>query len=67
MEFVFYQGDYSSIGKWIHTGAVDFRFITPPAVSGLQTEIIAEGEMKVVLPENHPLTSARKIKLQDLH
>lgn len=66
VEFVFYQGDYSSIGKWIHTGAVDFGFITPPAVSGLQTEIIAEGEMKVVFPENHPLTSAKKIQLQNL-
>lgn len=66
VEFVFYQGDYSSIGKWIHTGAVDFGFITPPAVSDLQTEMIADGEMKVVLPENHPLVSAEKIELQDL-
>lgn len=66
VEFIFYQGDYSSIGKWIHTGAVDFGFITPPAVTGLQTEIISEGEMKVVLPQKHPLLSKKEIELKDL-
>lgn len=66
VEFIFYQGDYSSIEKWIHTGTVDFGFITPPAVTGLQTEIISEGEMKVVLPEKHSLLLKGKIELKDL-
>lgn len=66
VEFVFYQGDYSSIGNWIQTGTVDFGFITPPAVTGLQTQNIAEGEMQVILPENHPLAEKKYIELKDL-
>lgn len=66
VEFIFYQGDYSSIGKWIQTGTVDFGFITPPAVTGLQTQIITKGEMKVILPENHPLNQKEHIELKDL-
>lgn len=66
VDFVFYQGDYSSIGRWIHAGTVDFGFITPPAVQGIQTEIISEGEMKAVLPDNHPLSLKEDLNLQDL-
>lgn len=66
VEFIFYQGDYSSIGKWIQTGTVDFGFITPPAVTGLQTQIITKGEMQVILPENHPLNQKEHIELKDL-
>ena len=35
VEFVIHQGDYTSIQEWIKTGAVDFGFVNPKAVSGL--------------------------------
>lgn len=63
VRFVFHQGDYTSIQEWIKIGAVDFGFVTPPAVSGMETKIIKDGEMLVVLPENHPLARLEAIPL----
>lgn len=64
VDFVIHQGDYTSIYEWIKTGAVDFGFVNPKAVSGLQTLVLKEGTMLVVLPENHPLTVNDTIPLQ---
>ncbi len=66
VEFTFYQGDYSSIEEWIHTGAVDFGFVTPPAVNGLQTEVLAQGEMLAVLPLDSPLLEKPRIPITDV-
>ena len=55
VQFVFHNGDYTSIQEWIKTGVVDFGFITPPAVTGLSTISIKKGEMLAVLPPEHPL------------
>lgn len=66
VQFLFHQGDYSSIQEWIKTGAVDFGFITPPAVSGLETITIKDGEMLAVLPQNHPLAAHRSIRLEEI-
>lgn len=66
VQFIFHQGDYSSIQEWIKTGAVDFGFITPPAVTGLETINIKEGEMLAVLPAGHPLSSHSQVKLHEL-
>ncbi|MCD8355501.1 MAG: LysR family transcriptional regulator [Clostridia bacterium] len=66
VEFVIHQGDYTSIQEWIKTGAIDFGFISPSAVSGLETIVLKEGAMLAVLPEDHPFTSKPVIPLQDL-
>lgn len=66
VQFIFHQGDYSSIQEWIKTGTVDFGFITPPAVIGLQTIDIREGNMLAVLPANHKLASKNVVKLDEL-
>lgn len=66
VQFLFHQGDYSSIQEWIKSGAVDFGFITPPAVTELQTTRIKDGEMLVVLPKNHPLASHRAVRLAEI-
>lgn len=66
VQFLFHQGDYSSIQEWIKIGAVDFGFITPPAVTGLETIGIKEGEMLAVLPKNHPLASHSAVRLEEL-
>lgn len=66
VQFLFHQGDYTSIQEWIKTGAVDFGFITPPAVTGLETSIIKNGEMLAVLPLSHPFAAAPSIPLKEL-
>lgn len=66
VQFLFHQGDYSSIPEWIRSGAVDFGFIAPDAVKDLQTITIKEGEMLAVLPEGHRLAGEEKIRLEEL-
>lgn len=66
VEFLFHQGDYTLIPEWIRTGAIDFGFITPYASTDLQTKIIKDGEMLVVLPKSHPLTKNESILLSDI-
>ena len=66
VEFVFHQGDYTSIQEWIRIGTVDFGIVTPPAVKDMETKIIKDGEMLVILPENHPLAELDTIPLEKL-
>lgn len=66
MQFLFHQGDYTLIPEWIRTGQVDFGFVTPPAVSDLDTIPIQDGEMLAVLPKNHPLACQERVTLEDL-
>lgn len=66
VQFLLHQGDYSSIQEWIKVGAVDFGFITPPAVTGLQTIAIKEGSMLAVLPANHKLASQDTVNLHEI-
>lgn len=66
VQFLFHQGDYSSIQEWIKTGAVDFGFITPPAVTELNTITIKNGEMLAVLPAEHPLAGQSSVRLKEL-
>lgn len=66
VQFLFHQGDYSSIQEWIKTGAVDFGFVTPAAVTELETIPISRGEMLAVLPQNHPFAGCSSIHLKAL-
>lgn len=66
VEFIIHQGDYTSIQQWIKTGAVDFGFVSPGAVSGIETVALKEGAMLAVLPENHPLAEKSVIPLEEL-
>lgn len=66
VQFLFHQGDYSSISEWIQTAAVDFGFVTPPAVTDLKTIPIKEGEMLITLPQNHPLATHASIQLKEI-
>lgn len=63
VKFVIHQGDYTSIYEWIKTGAVDFGFVNPKAVTGIETIVLKEGAMLAVLPENHPLAENEVIPL----
>lgn len=66
VQFLFHQGDYTSIQEWIKTGAVDFGFITPPAVTELETIMVKDGEMLVVLPHNHRLAGKNCVRLEEI-
>ncbi|WP_313070527.1 LysR family transcriptional regulator [Lacrimispora sp.] len=66
VQFVLHQGDYSSIQEWIKIGAVDFGFISPFAVTGLETIPIKEGRMLAILPENHRCASQNVIYLKEI-
>lgn len=66
VQFLFQQGDYSSIQEWIKNGEVDFGFISPHAVTDLKTFPIKDGEMLAVLSKNHPLSSNKSICLNDI-
>lgn len=66
VQFLFHQGDYTSIPEWIRTGAVDFGFVSPSAVTDLKMKIIKNGEMLAVLPKNHPLSVEKKVRLEKL-
>lgn len=60
VQFLFHQGDYTLIPEWIRSGAIDFGFVNPDAVTGLKTEVIKDGEMLAVLPRNHRLAGQKK-------
>lgn len=64
VEFVIHQGDYTSIQDWIKSGAVDFGFVNPKAVSGMETKFLKEGAMLAVLPEGNPLTELDVVPLE---
>lgn len=66
VQFLFHQGDYKLIPEWIRIGEIDFGFVTPPAIHDLETVFIKEGEMRVVLPKDHPLASHSSIHLTDI-
>ncbi|MNI15536.1 HTH-type transcriptional regulator GltC [compost metagenome] len=66
VQFVLHQGDYSSIQDWVKVGAVDFGFISPAAVTGLETITIKEGRMLAVLPEKHKLASYSAVHLEEI-
>lgn len=66
IEIVLHQGDYDSIPEWVRTGAVDFGFVNPHAVRGLDTQVVSSGEFRAVLPKKHPLASRDFLTLDDL-
>lgn len=66
IEFVLLEGDYVSITEWIKTGAVDFGFVNPDAVSGIKTSPVKDGRMMAVLPPGHPLAENEIVSLKDL-
>ena len=65
IQIVLHQGDYTTIQEWVQTGAVDFGFVNPAAVRGLETATIKSGEFRAVLPKNHLLTEKKSLTLED--
>ncbi len=66
IQIVLHQGDYTSISEWVRTGAVDFGFINPQAVKGMETIFIKSGEFRAVVPISHPLAAKKYLTLDNL-
>lgn len=66
VQFVLHQGDYTTIPEWVRTGELDFGFINPDAVVGMNTLLITEGELRAVLPLRHPLAQQKYVTLEEL-
>lgn len=66
VQFELFQGDYNGIGQWVREGKVDFGFVCPQAVSGLEVIPLYRDEMVAVLPEDHPLTKQETVTLREL-
>lgn len=66
VQFLFHQGDYTLIPEWIATGQIDFGFINPLAVTNLQTQTVKSDQMLAILPQDHPLTKEKTVRLTDL-
>lgn len=66
IQIVLHQGDYTSISEWVRTGAVDFGFVNPHAVKGMETTVIKSGVFCAVLPKHHPLAGQKSLTLADL-
>lgn len=66
VRFVLHQGDYTSIPEWVRTGEVDFGFVNPDAVTGLETQFIKEGELRAVVPADHRLADHAAVTLEEL-
>lgn len=66
VQFELYQGEYTTIGQWIQEDRVDFGFVNPDAVQGLQVIPLYQDEMVAVLPEGHPLAAYPAVLLSEL-
>lgn len=66
VQFVLHQGDYTTIPEWVRAGEVDFGFVNPDAVTGMNTFLIKEGELRAVLPSGHPLSHKEFLTLEEL-
>ena len=66
VQFLFQQGDYSSIQEWIKNGTVDFGFVTAPAVTDLKTRALTRGEMLLILPLSHPMARKPSVRLEEI-
>lgn len=66
IQIVLHQGDYTSIPEWVRTGEVDFGFVNPDAVKGMETTIIKADSFYAVLPKSHPLAARESLTLEEL-
>lgn len=66
VEFIMRQGDYTMIEEWVKSGAVDFGFVSPEHVKGIEIYPLKKGFFSAVLPKNHPLTQYDIVPLEKL-
>ena len=60
------QGEYDSIAADIRSGRVDFGFVNPEFVTGIETEPVYSDTMMAVLPKSSPLGKQAAVSLMQL-
>lgn len=66
VQLILHQGDYNSICEWVQNGIVDFGFVNPAAVKGLEVQVLKTDSFVAVFPKNHPLASKQSVSLHEL-
>lgn len=67
VDYELLMGDYSEIERWVAEGRVDFGFLPyAPRTPGLVCEPLLSDELRVVMPEGHPLASHAAVRLEEL-
>ncbi len=66
VRFELRQGEYTSINADILSGRLDFGFVSPEFVSGLETEVVYTDTMMAVLPPASPLAAQGTVSLRQL-
>lgn len=66
VQIILHQGDYTSIPEWVRTGQVDFGFVNPDAVKGMDTTVILEDTLMAVVSSDHILSGKDSVTLQEL-
>lgn len=64
IDFELLTGDYSEIERWVMDGRVDFGFLRLPTRLPLKTVLVAQDELMVVLPEEHPLAELERVPVE---
>jgi len=59
-------GDYTEIESWILEGRVDCGFLRLPTLPEFSTIFLAQDNLQVVLPENHPLVDCEVFPVKAL-
>lgn len=66
MDFELLLGDYTEIEGWILEGRIDFGFLRLPTTAKLETVLLENDRLLVVMPEDHPLANCEKFPLNEL-
>lgn len=60
IEYELLLGDYTEIEEWVSEGRVDFGFLRLPTRPEFETQFLAQDELMVILPPDHPLAEAER-------
>lgn len=66
IDFELLLGDYTEIEGWILEGRVDFGFLRLPTKIELETVILEQDRLLVVIPQDHPLVNCDKFPINEL-
>lgn len=66
VEFILHQGDNTIMEEWIKTGAVDFGFVSPELVKGIEILPLKDDHFSAILPKGHPLAELDVVPLDKL-
>lgn len=66
IDFELLLGDYTEIESWISEGRVDFGFLRLPTKREMETIVVEQDRLLVVLPQDHPIANCDKFPINEL-